>query len=91
MSEKNLTTGDVATLEWWTVRECASRWNVSEDTVIRMIDRGEVMARKFGRQWRIHNDEVERLEGKARPRHHAPARPRAVIDRGDPLGLYSSK
>jgi excisionase family DNA binding protein len=89
----DLTANDVGTLEWFTVREVANRWRVSADTVLRMIERHEVVAKKFGFKWRIHTTAVESFERSARPRQ-APAtsaRPAAVIDRGDPLGLYSGE
>jgi excisionase family DNA binding protein len=84
-------TATMATLEWFTLREIAERWRVSVDSVSRIIDRGDLLARKFGGQWRVHTSAVEAYEQEAKPRRRqVEARPAAVIDRGDPLGLYSS-
>jgi excisionase family DNA binding protein len=40
--------------EWLTIRQVALVLQVSEDTVMREIQRGHLDARKVGRQWRIH-------------------------------------
>lgn len=77
-------------LEWWTVREAAARWRVSSDTVLRMIDRGDLAARKIGGQWRIHHSAIDQFERSAKPRSAPSSRPACVINGGDPLGLYSS-
>jgi excisionase family DNA binding protein len=39
--------------EYFTITEIAERFRVSEMTVRRMIDKGEITAIKMGRQWRI--------------------------------------
>jgi excisionase family DNA binding protein len=88
---KELIASDIQTLEWWTPKECANRWRVSTDTVIRMIDRGELKGLKFGGRWRIHNSVVERYEQGAKTRSSPPARPDVVLTHGDPLGIYSDR
>lgn len=77
----------VQTLEWFTVPEAATRWRVSEDTVLRMIRDKTILAKKFGRQWRIHQSVIDAFEygGKARK---TPSRPDVVLRHGDPLGIY---
>jgi putative molybdopterin biosynthesis protein len=43
-----------------TTDEVADKMRVSRNTVIQMIDRGELRATRFGKQWRIR--EVDLLE-----------------------------
>ena len=45
-----------------TVREVAERWQVSERTVVRLIDAGELKASHIGRQRRVPPDEVRKYE-----------------------------
>ncbi len=47
---------------WLTIQETADRWRVSYDTVRRMIASGEVLAKKIGRQWRVHETAVAAFE-----------------------------
>lgn len=88
---KELTSADIQSLEWWTPRECANRWRVSVDTVLRMIDRGDIKGLKFGGQWRIHNSAVEKYEQGGKARSAPAARPDVVLKYGDPLGIYSDR
>ncbi len=45
-----------------TIRELAEYWQVSERTIKRLIDAGKLRAFKIGRQWRVHQRDVERFE-----------------------------
>lgn len=54
-------------IEWWTVKEVAEHWRISDDTVMRMISRDELKAQKFGGQWRIHRSVIEAFEKPALP------------------------
>lgn len=48
-----------------TIKEVAKKLRVSEDTVRRMIDSGELPAFQVHRQWRIRKDVLERfMQGK---------------------------
>jgi hypothetical protein len=90
-----LTTQELATLEWLTPQELARRWRKSIDAIYAMLvdgaaPPGKVRARKFGGSWRIHLSAVEEYERGGKSKKAAPVRPQVVIDRGDPLGLYSS-
>lgn len=62
--------------DWLTVREAADELRLHEKTVRRMIGRGEIVARKVGKSWRIHRDELPTA-----PRQRQPGpgrRPRRV-------------
>ncbi|XPV77952.1 MAG: helix-turn-helix domain-containing protein [Desulfovibrio sp.] len=49
--------------DFYTVQEVASRLSFkSDETVRRMIKRGELKAYQLGRQWRIPADEYERVK-----------------------------
>ena len=48
-------------MQWYTPDEVAARLSVSESTVRRMIRRGELKHRKFGRLVRIPETELQRL------------------------------
>lgn len=43
-----------------TLKQVAAWLQVSERTVLRMMERGEISGRKVGRQWRFEESEVER-------------------------------
>lgn len=51
-----------------TVRELAEIMRVSEMTVYRMIERGEIPAHRFGRLLRINRAEAEKVIGIPIPR-----------------------
>lgn len=48
-------------VEWWTLKECAARWKVSVTTVASWCEKGSLatdktghlLAKRFGRQWRV--------------------------------------
>lgn len=42
-----------------TVDEVAKRLRVHRETVIRRIETGQLLARKEGREWRIHPDDLD--------------------------------
>ena len=46
----------------YTLKEVASIFKCHVETLKRMIQRGEINAVKFGREWRITEEEVERLK-----------------------------
>jgi excisionase family DNA binding protein len=56
------TEGDMALAmdKFLTTDEVADKMRVSRNTVIQMIDRGELRATRFGKQWRIR--EVDLIE-----------------------------
>lgn len=71
---RELTTNDVGTLEWWTVREVANLFRVSPDTIHRRIKSGHIRCVPFGdKSRRIHRDEVERLRRSGLPTVEAAA------------------
>jgi excisionase family DNA binding protein len=43
------------------LREAAEFWGVSEKTVRRWIDAGQLDAHQLGRQWRIAAEDIERF------------------------------
>jgi excisionase family DNA binding protein len=49
------------TEEVYTIAEVAKKLRVSEATVRRMIDAGELQAFKVHNQWRIRREELERI------------------------------
>ena len=44
-------------VKWYTAEEIAAEMKVSPSTVRRMCQGGEITAVRFGRQWRISEDE----------------------------------
>ena len=48
--------------KWLTCKEVAARWRLSQNTVNRMIRRGELQAVRFGTVWRISERAVEAYE-----------------------------
>lgn len=61
MSKKEL-----MSLDWWTPREVATRFRVSESTVLRMAARGELAGKQIGRQWRFHSSVLDVFEKSAK-------------------------
>lgn len=57
----------LATLEWWTVREVANRWRKSDESVRRLIERGELKAMRCGGSYRIHTDTITAYERPSKP------------------------
>lgn len=52
-------------MEVYTIAEAAKLLRVSESTIRRMIDNGELQAFKVHNQWRIRRDVLERfMQGK---------------------------
>lgn len=45
--------------EWWTIQETARKLNCSSDLVRKLIRRGELDARKFGRIIRVRAASIE--------------------------------
>lgn len=43
----------------WTVRQVAGRLGVSEGTVYRTAERGEIPAFKLGDAWRVRRDDID--------------------------------
>lgn len=48
--------------QWYSIEDVAARWDMSKIFVQRLVWRGDLTARKFGRFWRITAAEVERYE-----------------------------
>jgi excisionase family DNA binding protein len=59
MSGPSKRSGRVARL--LSIKETAEFFSVSEKTVRRWIDTGQLAAHRLGRQWRITPDEIERF------------------------------
>lgn len=58
--------------EWLTLGEVAQKLRLKPDTVRRFyIQAGKLQATKFGRQWRINADDLERLMAEQQ-RHEEP-------------------
>lgn len=56
--------------EYLTTDEAAAIVRSSRDYVARLCASGQIVARKLGRDWRIHRDELDRFmrgTGKAKP------------------------
>jgi excisionase family DNA binding protein len=67
---------ELRTLEWHTPRELAGRWRVSKSTVIRWLDAGKLLGKRFGHQWRVHETVVQAFERDGLPTPlPAPAKP----------------
>ena len=52
---------DIPPHDYYSVREIAEAFRVSKMTINRMIQRGDLAAIRFGKQFRIPRAEVERL------------------------------
>lgn len=65
------TGADIDTGGWRTTTEAAKRLRLSHETVKNYCYRGTIPAKKFGRQWVIHESEVERYQKNRR----GPGRP----------------
>lgn len=50
--------------EFYGVPDIATFLGVSMKTILRAIQNGELLATKFGRQWRIHKDDLKRYAGR---------------------------
>jgi len=50
------------TQKFFRIKEVAERWSMSEATIRRMIDRGELVATRFGTSVRISIEELRRHE-----------------------------
>lgn len=48
----------IGSLKWWTAREAAREWRVSEDTVTRECNAHRIPHMKIGRQIRIHQSVI---------------------------------
>jgi excisionase family DNA binding protein len=59
MSGPSKRSGRVA--RFLSIKETAEFFSVSEKTVRRWIDTGQLAAHRLGRQWRITPDEIERF------------------------------
>ena len=53
-------------IEFLTIKQIASRWQVSERSVRRVIDRGELVVHRIGEQIRGHIDDVRSYEKQRR-------------------------
>ncbi len=50
--------------DWFTLPEAARLWNVSDPALLRQrIRRGTLTARKVGRDWLVHREEMARVFG----------------------------
>ncbi len=49
-------------LPFYTIRLIADRWQVSEKKVYRLIKKGELVAHRFGSQWRISEVDLRTFE-----------------------------
>lgn len=68
MTSKSLTTSEVATLEWWTVREVANLLRYDASTVRRWCETGKIDAGRMpGGTWRIHKSAVEKMQAGGLP------------------------
>lgn len=68
------------------IKDVAACLNVTVQTVLRLIDNGELRASKIGHQWRVHPEDLEALLGRplgsASPQPQAPnpsAKPSPVL------------
>lgn len=64
------------TIIWFTVREVATRWRCSNDSILRMIHVKAIDAMKLGGAWRIHRDAIQKRERAGRPEPVQARRPR---------------
>lgn len=46
--------------DWLDIKQCAEEIHVSHMTIRRLIASGELVAHKFGRQWRVRRSDWER-------------------------------
>lgn len=53
---------DVQIRKFFSISEVAKRWGVSESTIRRMIDRGEIVTIRIGNSVRISIDEITKHE-----------------------------
>ena len=56
--EINQPDGAVGSEKWLTCKEVAEHWRLSQNTVNRMIRRGDLEAVRFGATWRIPAEAV---------------------------------
>jgi excisionase family DNA binding protein len=47
-----------ATPRWWSIKGLADDWDVSQQTVRRLIKSGKLKAHRVGRQWRIRDTDA---------------------------------
>jgi excisionase family DNA binding protein len=60
---------------WWTTQQIAARWQMSEDTVLRLIHAEKLIGQQLGKRlYRVHKDDLAAYE--ARDRQAAPAKRR---------------
>lgn len=46
-------------METYTIQEVAKILKLSQQTIVRMIKRGEIKAKKFAHRWRIFKEEID--------------------------------
>lgn len=73
-----MTSDQLLTVKWWTLKECANRWRVSTTTVTRWLERGDLVGKKFGGQWRVTETAVNDFEKDGVPQPK-PAAPKADL------------
>ncbi len=67
MSEQATVKRELMSLDWWTPREVANRYRVSESTVTRWLNSGKLLGKKFGDQWRVCSAAVKAFESAGVP------------------------
>jgi excisionase family DNA binding protein len=48
----------------YTIADLAHRWQLSEETIRKMIVRGDIPAFRIGKQWRVTEETVKWIETK---------------------------
>ena len=49
-------------METYTIQEVSKILKLSQQTIVRMINRGEIKAKKFAHRWRIPKEEIDTKE-----------------------------
>ena len=61
---KKLEVSQMGSDSWLTCKQVAARWGVSQATVGRMLQRGDISGMKIGKSWRIYAASVAAYERK---------------------------
>lgn len=59
-------------MEFVTVQSAAAELNVHPDTIVKAIQRGDILAEKFGRQWAIYRASLDKFKANPPQRGRPP-------------------
>jgi excisionase family DNA binding protein len=59
---------ELQSLQWWTVREVATRFKVSQDVVYDLLTTKALIGKKIGGAWRVHTEALHAYEASGIPK-----------------------